>query len=54
MTSTLLQEMISRNLLNDYLRPFTKRIEGEDLKVYFWNRDQKEMPFRNFTIFVTH
>lgn len=37
----------------DYLRPFTKRIEGEDLKVYFWNRDQIEMPFRNFTIFVT-
>lgn len=38
----------------DYLRPFTSTIRGKDLKVYFWNRDQKEMPFRNFTIFVTH
>ena len=36
----------------DYLRPFVNRIKGKDLKIYFWNRDQKEMEFRDFTIFV--
>ena len=38
----------------DYLRPFTSRIAGKDLKVYFLNNNQKEMEFRNFTIFVNY
>lgn len=38
----------------DYLRPFTSCIVGKDLKIYFWNNNQQEAVFRNFTIFVTH
>jgi peptidoglycan/LPS O-acetylase OafA/YrhL len=30
----------------NYCRPFTKRIEGEQLKVYFWNNKQGSLSFR--------
>lgn len=38
----------------DYTRPFTSRIAGKDLKLYFLNRNQNEMEFRDFTIFVSY
>ena len=38
----------------DYLRPFISRISGKDLKIYFWNRDQKEAVFKDFTISVNY
>lgn len=47
-------EWIRYTFKYDYYRPFVRPISGKDLKVYFWNRDQKEMPFRNFTIFANY
>jgi peptidoglycan/LPS O-acetylase OafA/YrhL len=47
-------EWIRYTFKYDYHRPFVRPIRGKDLTVYFWNRDQKEMPFRNFTIFVNY
>lgn len=38
----------------DYLRPFTSKIAGKDLKLYFWNKDQREAEFKDFTIFGKH
>ncbi len=38
----------------DYLRPFTSRIAGKDLKLYFWNKDQREAEFKDVTILGKH
>ena len=34
----------------DYLRSFTDRVKGKDLKVFLWNNSQSEMQFRDFTV----